>query len=68
MKLKINGKQQEIKDQNSFSLAKLIEVKGLNCKSIVVEYNHEIISQQEWEKVILKQDDIIEIVSFVGGG
>ncbi|MBU1086105.1 MAG: sulfur carrier protein ThiS [Candidatus Omnitrophica bacterium] len=66
MRLKINGKQQEIKD--CFDLEKLISSKGLNPNNIVVEYNTKIIPKQNWPEVILKPEDMIEIVSFVGGG
>ncbi len=66
MQLKINGKQQEILDLSS--LEKVIKDKGLNPENIVVEYNTQIIPRKRWTEIILKQNDIIEIVSFVGGG
>ncbi|MBU1043303.1 MAG: thiamine phosphate synthase [Candidatus Omnitrophica bacterium] len=66
MQLRINGKPQEIKD--NFTLETLISDKGLNPSSIVVEYNAQIMPKQKWAEVILKQGDIIEIISFVGGG
>ncbi len=68
MKLKVNGEQQEIENKDCYSLAKLIADKGLNFKNIVIEYNREIIPKNKWEQVALKEDDSIEIISFVGGG
>jgi thiamine biosynthesis protein ThiS len=35
---------------------------------IVVEHNLNITSKADWQKIALKEDDSIEIVSFVGGG
>jgi len=68
MKFKLNGKQQEIANQDGFSIAHLVKEKKLDSNSIVIEYNLEIVPQGKWDKIILKQNDRIEIVSFVGGG
>jgi sulfur carrier protein len=66
MFLRINGKQESIKDP--LSLDALIAVKGLCPEKIVVEHNFCIISREDWPKITLKDQDMIEIVSFVGGG
>ena len=66
MKLRINGKEQDIERQGS--LRELAESRHLNCKNIVIEHNLEIIPKNKWKEVSLKEGDSIEIVTFVGGG
>jgi len=62
----LNGKETEIKD--GMTLADLIRYKGLEPDRIVVEYNMEIPKKEDWEKVVLKENDRLEILRFVGGG
>lgn len=45
-----------------------LELKGLNPTLIALELNGKIIPKDEFEKVIFKQGDKVEILSFVGGG
>ncbi|MBF0252634.1 MAG: sulfur carrier protein ThiS [Candidatus Omnitrophica bacterium] len=66
MKIKINGKDESL-DQGK-SLLDIVKDKGLNSGRIVIEYNLQIISTDEWEKVLLKDGDSVEMVSFMGGG
>ena len=66
MLIKINGKDESIDKQKT--LLGLIEDKGLNCERIVVEYNYRVVQRGEWQKIILGENDNLEIVSFVGGG
>ena len=66
MILTLNGKQESI--DKPLSLDALVAAKGLCPDKIVVKHNFSIISQEDWPKVMLKNQDIVEIVSFVGGG
>lgn len=66
MILTLNGKQESI--EKPLNLADLVQVKGLCPDKIVVEHNFCIISKEDWPKIMLKDQDVIEIVSFVGGG
>lgn len=66
MRLKINGKEQNIERQGS--LRELAESRDLNCNNIVIEHNLEVIPRDKWGEVVLKKGDSIEIVTFVGGG
>jgi len=66
MLIKINGKDESIGKQKT--LLGLIEDKGLNCERVVIEYNFRIIPKSQWQKIILGENDNLEIVSFVGGG
>ena len=41
---------------------------GLSCDRVVTEHNSRIVPMEEREEIILEENDILEIVSFVGGG
>ena len=66
MILTLNGKQESI--EKPVTLERLIAAKGLCPDKIVVEYNFSIISKEDLPKITLKDQDMIEIISFVGGG
>lgn len=65
MQLKVNGKYET---GEPCSIADYVQAKGLNPTSLVVEYNHKIIKQDQWDAVQLKDNDTLELLSFVGGG
>ncbi|MFH1877668.1 MAG: sulfur carrier protein ThiS [Candidatus Omnitrophota bacterium] len=66
MLIEINGKEHIL--GGVFTLKELIEDKGFDTGKIVVEYNHEIIPAEKWPRINIKDNDRIEILSFVGGG
>ena len=66
MILTLNGKQESI--DRPLSLDALVAAKGLCPDKIVVEHNFSIVSKEDWPKIALKDQDMIEIISFVGGG
>ncbi len=69
MKLKINGELKTIKvEPKQLTLAELIEELGHHPQLVVVELNGLIVSKVEWEKQKVKDGDILEIVTIVGGG
>ena len=41
---------------------------GYVVGTVAVECNEEIVSKSRYDEVVLKDGDIVEIVSFVGGG
>lgn len=43
-------------------------LKGLKPETVVVELNGNIIKRDIWREVQLKDNDRMEVVSFVGGG
>ncbi len=61
----INGKDYLYDEMSITHLLNELEIKG---KMIVVEINNRIIEQKLYDEQMLKKDDKIEIVSFVGGG
>ena len=69
MKIKVNGKEKNIKLENDKALlSSTLELLGYSSNSIVVEVNDLIINSTKWGDEILKDGDRLEIVSIVGGG
>ena len=66
MNITLNGKQLEVEE--GINLIELIKFKRLELDRIVIEFNLEIVKKEEWDKVILKENDKLEILRFVGGG
>jgi len=66
MIVKINGQQEKI-PLNS-SVENMVSNLNLEAERIVVELNEKIIKKIEWRHTIIKENDVIELISFVGGG
>ena len=66
MKVFVNGESREL--SGSPSLADLITQLELPATRIAVELNREVVRRSEWGSTMLKDEDRIEIVHFVGGG
>ena len=64
--MKVNGKEKELKQQ--MNVKEFLEMEGYKIDQIAVEHNGKIIRKNELESIILKEDDQIEVVHFVGGG
>ena len=65
MKINLNGNPVETR---SLSLLDLVIEQGLNPKSLIAEYNFEVVKQDSWNNIHIKEKDNIELLSFVGGG
>ena len=50
------------------SVEELVFSLGYKMTFIAVEYNGEILPKTEYANTVLKENDKIEVVSFVGGG
>ena len=66
IKIKCNGKDSEIKENQS--IMDMINTYNLNPKSVVVELNRDIILYADFENITLQENDVIELINFVGGG
>jgi thiamine biosynthesis protein ThiS len=62
----INGEKKEINSDTSVS--ELISMLELDVEKIAIERNEEIVHLENYPKTILKNEDKIEIIHFVGGG
>ena len=66
IKIKINGKLKSISD--NYSVLDLVKNLKIPMKKVAIELNQEIINKKNIGKIILKKNDKIEIVHFIGGG
>jgi len=68
MILKINGEVKEFGKKLKTISELLTELEIKRPERIAIERNKEIIMQSDFGSTAVKDDDSIEIVSFVGGG
>ena len=66
IKIRINGKINLI--EKNMKLSNLIIKLKIPIKKVAIELNKEIIDKKKINKILLKKDDKIEIVHFIGGG
>lgn len=66
MKVFVNGEGREV--GTAISLAELITQLDLPVPRIAIELNRDVVRRSDWGSTMLKDDDRIEIVHFVGGG
>ena len=61
----INGEAKEIAGKN---LLEYLKENEFNPEQLVVERNFEIISKEQFGSVTIQDEDVIEVLRFVGGG
>ena len=66
IKIKVNGKFKSILD--NYKILDLVKDLKIPLKKVAIELNQEIIDKKNINKIILKKNDKIEIVNFIGGG
>ncbi|MEO6333927.1 MAG: sulfur carrier protein ThiS [Pyrinomonadaceae bacterium] len=66
MRIMINGEIKELESQ--VNLIRLLELYSLPSQRIAVELNRKVVRKKDWENILVKDADRIEIVHFVGGG
>jgi sulfur carrier protein len=66
MEIIVNGKRESI--EQSMSILQYLSLKGLDPNRAVVEHNYVVVKKDDWENVILKENDQLEVLRFVGGG
>ena len=62
----VNGESRELSEP--VTLAQLVASLDLKPEQVAIELNQVVIRRVLWENTLLKPDDRIEIVHFVGGG
>ena len=50
------------------SLSDYLKDNGYNPESIVIELNGEILNRNNYSSVVLQENDVVEILMFMGGG
>ncbi|MCC6544306.1 MAG: sulfur carrier protein ThiS [Nitrospirae bacterium] len=66
MNVMINGKSDKIHEGTS--LLTLLEQLEIDPGRVAVEHNMEIVNKGDFNNTILKDNDTLEIITFVGGG
>ena len=62
----VNGETRQIPENTN--LARLLEILELASPRVAVELNQSVVRRAEWGNIVLRENDRIEIVHFVGGG
>ncbi len=63
--VKINGEDKEIAEEIFWNIS---NEAGFETERVVVEKNLEIIPKDQFGQVVIQDEDVIEVVRFVGGG
>jgi thiamine biosynthesis protein ThiS len=66
MQITVNGENKEFPPETSVS--ELLKSFDFDERFVAVELNREIVPRAQFSEKLLLEDDILEIVTFVGGG
>ncbi len=64
--MKVNGVQKEC--PANFTIAELLAQEGFAKEGVAVELNMGIVAKEAYGTTVLKEEDVVEVVSFMGGG
>lgn len=62
----VNGRQ--VKLEKEMTILEFLEKEGYETTRIAVEKNGEIVPKRTYNDVLIHSKDVLEVVSFVGGG
>ncbi|MEM7625606.1 MAG: sulfur carrier protein ThiS [Planctomycetota bacterium] len=65
MKLTING---ESRDVDADRVDRLLEVLGMQGQAVAVELNQQVVPKRDHAATELRDGDVLELVTLVGGG
>ena len=66
IKIRLNGKLKSV--NKNISLLELTNNIKIPFKKVAIELNQVIVDKKKMRKIIIKNNDRIEIVHFIGGG
>ena len=66
IKIKINGKKTLVNDKEK--LSKILQDLKIPIEKVAIEINREIIVKKKLNSIKVKENDVVEIVHFIGGG
>lgn len=64
--MRVNGKDIILKEQKN--LTEFLKENNYNTNRIVIELNGKIVSKDKYNTINLKDTDVMEVLTFVGGG
>jgi sulfur carrier protein len=62
----LNG--HEYHTEHDFTIFELIHYFNYNTSLLVLEYNHLICDKKNWKKIVVQNNDRLELITIVGGG
>jgi len=62
----VNGKFKSVPE--NYKISDLVKDLKIPLKKVAIELNQEIMDKKKISKIVLKKDDKMEIVHFIGGG
>lgn len=65
IKITVNGSPETV---DAGSISEFLAEKGLTGEGVVVEHNYRIVKREKWPEARLRENDNLEVLSFVGGG
>ena len=65
-KIQLNGDPYEI--NNGTNLNELLNKLKIEKNKVAIEVNGEIVQRDKYKNLVLRKDDKVEIVHFIGGG
>jgi thiamine biosynthesis protein ThiS len=68
MILSINGRRREVPAAAAESIIQLLEHLKLEPEKVVVERNRKILTAEQFAVTALEENDVLELIRFVGGG
>ena len=66
MKITVNSEKKEV--EKDISLAELVKLLKIDEIAIVAEVSGKIIAPDEYNSIILQEEENVELIRFVGGG
>lgn len=70
MQIILNGTSENLEKEMSVNefIEKISSEKNINLSGAVVLINDDLVKRDNWKEVIIKENDQIEILTFVSGG
>ncbi|MBE7720159.1 sulfur carrier protein ThiS [Lacrimispora indolis] len=62
----VNGKEQGLSEE--ILVSELLELMGYQADRVAVEHNGRMVSRSRLSETTIRDGDILEVISFVGGG
>ena len=66
MQIELNGEIRIVPDD--LTIESLLAHLALESERLAVERNREVVTRSDWQRVVLAENDQVEIIHFVGGG
>ena len=66
MQIKVNGKLYDFND--NITLENIINQLNISSQNIIPEVNGNVITKEKFNKTVIENNSVIELIKFVGGG